>query len=377
MLLSNRISFFIVVLVLIAVSEAKNKKKRPSVKDKEQSDQSPNSRAAWPYSKVANCKEVSTVDTGYVASSKDDVDFKVASWPKCGLSLYSENKGGATSTKTKLLRIQKNIVKLQQSIEDLKTSEEKDAGDRIVNGVPVFEGEWPWLVAVGDISQGAFCGGSIISPQWVLTAAHCFEEVVDKPCKYNVRAGVLDWKKDPSGDGVDRRVVGIYRHPKYDDDTKQNDIALLKLEKPLTLDPDTHINAICLPETDHSALPGTSCSAAGWGLQVEGQMSSLPVTAMMTELPVIGYNSEKCGKYGSLLPGMVCAGYTDGSTDTCQGDSGGPLTYEKAGTTYLLGATSFGKGCAMKGYPGVYTDVGYFRPWIYSVVKRFSGTTTG
>jgi len=111
------------------------------------------------------------------------------------------------------------------------------------------------------------------------------------------------------------------------------------------------------------------------GLQDANNYSSQPLTAMQTDLPVISYDGKNCGEYANdeVGPDLVCAGYTDGTADTCQGDSGGPLTCDQSGgKTYLLGVTSYGKGCALKGYAGFYTDVGKYRHWIWSVMRRHS-----
>jgi len=374
MKISNKIcSVFVLTLVFIAVcveARATSKKSKTDGK-KHSAKQSKNFRSSlnpWPWGEYGECDHMNTFDNDYQDEDHDG-DFELNSWPHCGLNRYSSRKSDSKLHK-KFRGFQKYLAELEIYIKKMKQLGRKDSNERIVNGEPVSVGEWPWLVAIGNYDGGPFCGGTIIADSWVLTAAHCFDETIDQPCKYNIRAGSVNWVIDLNDHVQDRRLVGIYRHPDYDTDSHVNDIALLKLESPFELDPDSFINAACIPETGKSEEAGTECAAAGWGTQVEGDSESASLDAMQTVLPIVGYDGDECGENDELQPGMLCAGFTDGSTDTCQGDSGGPLVCRNDDGNYVLGVTSFGRGCANEGYPGIYTDVGQYRRWIASVMRR-------
>jgi len=186
-----------------------------------------------------------------------------------------------------------------------------------------------------------------------------------------VRAGAITFDND--AEAVDREVAGIYRHPGYDSDSMINDIAVLKLSSPLPLSPSSSINAACVPDGGRSAPVGTTCTIAGWGDTYDDANAGSNI-ALEAQIPVIGYYGDDCGNYSplSFSPNTVCAGFTNGTKDTCQGDSGGPMTFfdQRKGAVVLLGVTSWGEGCAREGLPGFYTDVGEFRGFINSVIKR-------
>jgi len=373
MMLLNKITVFVLVLCIIAGCEARKTRKKSKLVGKKLSEYSVNSKdITWPIHSETPCDIMPTSDTGYTKGKQHELK----SWPDCGLNHFSKGKR-ETKFQRKWKSFQKSLFKLEQSLEAIKSFGKKGSDHRIINGHPADEGRWPWLAAIGlnrGEYAGQFCGASIIDKLWVLTAAHCFNYTKDYPCQYTVRAGTRNWVEDLDGTAVDRTVVGIYKHPKYDDGTHHHDIALLKLDKPLDLAPDSHINAICLPEGPRSAPIDTPCFSAGWGLLVADRNDSSSVNLMETKLPVIAYGGEgKCDGYDDdeFLPGEVCAGYTNGYSDTCQGDSGGPLTYVKEDKFYLLGAVSWGHGCAQKGIPGIYTDVGQYLDWIASVMGRF------
>lgn len=364
MMSKNAICVFILALVVISACEARSMNKKKLV-EKKHFKITLNNRAFWPANGEVDCDAESTFDS--LGDLDSDEDGSMESWPNCGRTLYTGYKSDS-KMKKKWRNFQKEFSKLEQSLNNLKKFGKKDDG-RIVNGQEVSEGEWPWLAAIGKLKEGARCGASIIGDRWLITAAHCFDDT-EKACEFNARFGTRHWLSDSEGTAEDRRIAAIYRHHGYDGDTKKNDIALLKLESPLDLDPDSPINAICLPGKGRAVEPGTTLFTAGWGQQAEGDSDSASMTALSANLPLLSYDGEKCGSYDEdqILPGMLCAGYSDGTTDTCQGDSGGPLVYQEDGQNYLLGVVSWGNGCAKEGYPGIYTDVGQFLPWINAVI---------
>jgi len=381
MKISNKICcVFILTLVFIAVCvEARTTSKKSKADGKKHSaKQSKNFRSGlintWPWGQHSDCDHMNTFDTEYQDEDHDG-DFELNSWPRCGINLYSELFSDS-KLQSKFRSIQHYLAELEQTIDKMQNFGHKDFNERNVNKDSVSKGQYPDLVAIGTYDGGPFCSGTIIADSWVVTAAHCFAETIDKPCKYNVRAGSVNWMVDLDDHVQDRRLVGIYRHPDYDNHTHVNDIALLKLESPLKLDPDSYINAACIPETGRSVSVGFECVTAGWGTQVDGDPNSAAVEAMQTVLPVVGYEGDKCGENDALPPGMLCAGFTDEdeSTDACQVDTDGPLVCwdDDRAKMSVLGVISFGKGYSWQAYPGIsrYTDVGQYRRWIASVMRR-------
>lgn len=377
-MLAHRTFLLCLTIVVLVISDAKWIKKNT----KKSGQASVNKNFKWPEEPTDTCDPEPTKDYDYESDSGNH--YAIPTSLDCGLRRTAQRSKRSAETKLqrKLTNFKEYIDDLLETFRKVRESRrvkfsgklEKNEGTRIVGGTPVTPGTWPWLVAIGQYGQYhnlPYCGSSIINDQWLLTAAHCFTDQ-EPVCEYSIRAGATDWKEDPEGHAQDRQVVGIYRHPKYDHITRVHDIALLKLDEPLILNPQSSVNAICLPSTGRSVPIGTDLFAAGWGLHKENVSNGNYYIANEVRLPLIGYNTEPCGEYGIPEPGMVCAGYTNEGKDTCQGDSGGPLIYLKDGIRFQLGVTSFGKGCATKGYPGIYTDVGQYLDWIGSCIRRNS-----
>lgn len=235
---------------------------------------------------------------------------------------------------------------------------------RIVGGVPAAQGAWPWQVSVeynsGFGSFNHMCGGSLIAPRWVLTAAHCVVDGsrVDSPSDLRVRAGSVDLHG-----GQTASVIRVITHGKYDEFTIDNDIALLELGSAL---PQTAIRPLLPSEEVGLAPDGASATVTGWGrTSANGSGSSV---LMQASLPLI--SSQRCASNFGYLPyeitnNMICAGYSFGGKDSCQGDSGGPLVVSDGqGEWRQAGIVSWGGGCAQPNYPGVYTRVANYIGWI-------------
>lgn len=241
---------------------------------------------------------------------------------------------------------------------------------QIVNGQRATPCEWKWQVQLrlGTSGEGeVFCGGALVAPGWVVTAAHCVAG--SSTSDLSVKLGDYD-RKDKDTNSVNRKVSKIYEHPGYDYYTNENDLAILKLDKdaPMT----RCIGLVCLPEDDEKLRAGTKCWATGWGTLTEGGRQA----RKLQEGLVTVMSSSTCKKLYSvdnrdITPDMACANGvdSDGATvDACQGDSGGPLVCDDGTGRYVLqGATSWGKGCARPGFPGVWARTQYQRSWIRSV----------
>jgi len=235
-----------------------------------------------------------------------------------------------------------------------KTLETRESNGYIVGGVAATEGQVPYIVSLQRTSH--FCGGTIISANWILTAAHCVSGTAAS--SLNIRYNSLT--HNAGGSLV--KAQAIFVHEGYDSWTIDNDIAIIQLTAPLTLG-QPNAAAVPLPAQGSDVVAG-DVTVSGWGYLTEGG-GSLP--AQLQVLDVASVDRATCnaaGAYdGEITENMFCAGVLNvGGKDACQGDSGGPVIQNGA----VVGAVSWGYGCARPQYPGVYTRVGVYVDWIKS-----------
>jgi V8-like Glu-specific endopeptidase len=236
-------------------------------------------------------------------------------------------------------------------------------GNRIVGGQPVSIEDYPWQVSLQlRPSHGgqAFCGGTIINEEWVVTAAHCvFNNNNLVPASIlRIRAG-FTLLNDPVA-GAHYNVLQVIAHPSYNPNANPNDIALLKVE-PIDL---SHPAKQAVPivkqwDADQGLTnPGVLAKVSGWGAtSFNGTMTNQLRAA---QVPIT--NQHNYGS-GHITPDMILAG--SAGVDACQGDSGGPLVVPDGNGGYkLAGVVSWGAGCGVAGYPGVYARVSHFEQWI-------------
>lgn len=251
------------------------------------------------------------------------------------------------------------------------------ADSRIINGSRVKSGSWPWMVAIiyagKPTSEGQFCGGTLVHPSWVLTAGHCTHKRSTMkdymPSDLEVFIGsenLVDTEK-----GETMGLEQIVRHPDYDGSDPAlppfADMALLKLKTPL------HQSSILrVAETYYSSLTqvGQKATVMGWG-SVSPSGKNYPNDLYQTEVPII--SNTVCNMprsyHGDIQSQMLCAGYIQGGTDACTGDSGGPLVVEDMNKVWhQIGIVSFGEGCALPNYYGVYTRVPSFQEFVSQTV---------
>lgn len=229
-------------------------------------------------------------------------------------------------------------------------------GPRIIGGVNAAVGEFPFMVSLQDPTSGHFCGGSLVSPNYVLTAAHCVD---GDSGTLNVRIGGT--RITGSTDtGAARTVTNVIVHPGYSGGI--NDIALLKLNAPYT-----GSAPIALAEEEDSPA-GKECTVSGWGV-TDPSGGSLPTRMKKVNVNIV--STAQCNaasSYAGQVDGTteICAGVSGGGRDSCQGDSGGPLftSDESSSGIVQVGVVSWGNGCAEAAYPGVYARVSNYLSWI-------------
>jgi secreted trypsin-like serine protease len=250
----------------------------------------------------------------------------------------------------------------------------RDAGPstRIIGGRPVPDGAYPFQAALlaesfGDNDhQRQYCGGSLISPFHVLTAAHCVDFIGDEPGQLplsDLRV-VVGRTVLSSAQGERRAVVDIAVHPQWSPETFSYDAAVITLAAPvLTVRP----VRLVTPGTDALERPGTQATVTGWGNTIAqpagpgGGGTNYPDRMQQATVPIVSRADCRTAYAAAdavINATMLCAGRTN--RDTCQGDSGGPLFLRAVGTPGFIqvGITSWGLGCGATGFPGVYTRLG-------------------
>ncbi|KAK3594876.1 hypothetical protein CHS0354_005951 [Potamilus streckersoni] len=239
---------------------------------------------------------------------------------------------------------------------------------RIVGGQEAQKNSWPWQVAILTRWKEQFCGGTIVAPQWVLTAAHCVRKKKHKK-KVVVRVGEHDI--DATDGEIDLYLEQDFPNPKFDYSTITHDIALLKLQKPVG--PSKRIGYACLPDENYVVPTGTLCYTIGWGKEKTTHVFGSNVL-QEAEVPIV--NRHKCQNVFNykILDTQVCAGYSKGGTDSCAGDSGGPLLCpvrnNNTETRWIVyGVTSYGEGCGQRGKYGIYTKVTKYLKWIKKTIE--------
>ncbi|XP_076870785.1 serine protease 27-like isoform X2 [Brachyhypopomus gauderio] len=238
--------------------------------------------------------------------------------------------------------------------------------NRIVGGQSALPGAWPWQVSLYSLAfDQHFCGGSLITKDWVMTAVHCFSSINFREVVVHLGKQSLQGSNPKQ---ISRQVAQLILHPNYNSDTQDNDISLLRLNESVPFT--NYTRPVCLAAEGSNFLCGTLSWITGWGNIATGV--DLPFPGVLQEVAVPIVDRKKCENLlgASLITkNMICAGFMIGGKDSCQGDSGGPMV-NKQGTVWVQsGITSWGEGCASPRSPGVYTRVSQYQKWISSILK--------
>ncbi|XP_051818349.1 trypsin-like [Antechinus flavipes] len=223
--------------------------------------------------------------------------------------------------------------------------------DKIVGGYTCEKNSLPYQVSLNVGYH--ICGGSLINKEWVLSAAHCYHYQ-----RFQVRLGENNLRVT---EGSEQLILAakVILHPGFNRETNDNDIMLIKLKTPAILN--RKVAPISLPRS--CASTGTRCLLSGWG-NTKSHYVDYPKLLQCLHVPLLSDAECQASYPRQITENMVCAGFLGGGKDSCQGDSGGPLVCNGE----LQGIISWGFGCAIKNYPGVYTKVCNYVDWIEEMI---------
>uniref|UniRef100_A0A668S3L2 trypsin n=1 Tax=Oreochromis aureus TaxID=47969 RepID=A0A668S3L2_OREAU len=212
--------------------------------------------------------------------------------------------------------------------------------DKIIGGYECAKNSVPYMVSL-NIGYH-FCGGSLISSTWAVSAAHCYQSSIQlRLGEHNIAVN----------EGTEQFISSsrVIRHQSYNSYTLDNDIMLIKLSQPATLN--SYVKTVSLPSGCAGA--GTSCLISGWG-NTSTSGSNYPDRLMCLNAPILSDTDCRNSYPGEITNNMFCAGFLEGGKDSCQ----------------LQGIVSWGYGCAQRNRPGVYTKVCNYNSWISNTMAN-------
>ncbi|KAJ6221918.1 hypothetical protein RDWZM_000463 [Blomia tropicalis] len=267
---------------------------------------------------------------------------------------------------------------------------------KIIGGTEAEPGEFPWMVMFWDEKRHVFCGGALLNERWVVTAAHCFTDIIDESTVF-VKLGKYDQTATEATE-ITTKIQHVIKHPHFSNETFDNDIALVKLQQHITFT--DYIAPICLSSSSDeveamnsfffdtqsdtivrnsgSTITSTTVDSdtkfgyvAGWGRLKEN--GPLPRYLHKIRLPIVDDGRCLRSTAFKVTENMFCAGYGKEIVgDACKGDSGGPFAVQFGDRWSLLGIVSWGEGCGRPEKFGYYTKVNNYGNWI----RRLTRTST-
>jgi len=259
-------------------------------------------------------------------------------------------------------------VELGFSIERVKSIFKKDEKEveYIHGGEPADEGEFPFQASLQSLDGEHFCGGSIIHPNWILTAGHCLYYA--DPEYMEVVTGTVDTRRNKGG-GTVSEVASITIHPNYSHVARPfqiyNDIGLVKLSEPLEFNNLT--NAVKLQQQRN--FTSNKIVVSGWGTLSSGRS---PTYLQKAILDIVQHNTcvKRYQRLTKITRNMLCAGDSQGLKASCSGDSGGPWTQQQGPETVQVGLVSFGpKSCSHNYLCSVAALVEPYLGWIKHIME--------
>ncbi|CAL8117692.1 unnamed protein product [Orchesella dallaii] len=245
----------------------------------------------------------------------------------------------------------------------------------VIGGQPSGPAEFPWFAAITKFQHNkrprwkVVCGASLINREYAITAAHCLHNRYKDTLElvFNIKdANTIE----SDSNTVRRKIKKFLIHPSYNTSTQHDDIALIQLKVPFDLQTENDkVAPICVPKTSTSKYASQHGIFVGFGHTNYGSGSDKPKEnsriSMKVNVPIL--SNQDCLKTKvptkkNITENMVCAGSQ--GKDACINDSGGPLMVQENGRTTVVGLASWGIGCGLAGYPGVYTRVSQYLEWI-------------
>jgi trypsin len=252
--------------------------------------------------------------------------------------------------------------------------ESRRLGGRIIGGKNANPTRYPYYTYLDINFQSnmvSLCGGSLVAPDMILTAAHCISSTDDRITGITAKVNYTQDTGRKTGYEYIRKVTKQIRYPTYNWNKNTGDVALLLLERAVTGVPLIKLNSV-------STVPivGQSLTVVGFGDTSNGN-NVFPDYLLEVSVPTVSHQDCNDGNSykGTIVEAaMICAGPTRGGKDSCGGDSGGPLVVPGASAIddVQVGVVSFGQNCAVANFPGVYARVSTYLVWIQDTICKNS-----